>query len=329
MSACVSCGEDSPARERFCPGCGALMPERGAGLIEERKVVTGLFCDLVGSKATAAGADPEDVRAALGPYHARLRTELERYGATVENFIGDAVMAVFGTPAAHEDDAERGRLAEAERLFREAIAGFETQHDATGIGEATSRLAIVTAERGGTAEAGRLTRAAERAERTGAPAFTTASYAAAAQLTQPDAAGGQEAAAVLWERAAQAAITNADYAAAIEHAGNAREMYLQAGKARTAVRVHATAGRPLRLQDRHAEAREQLTAAVQVLRPGHVAPMLRAERDLTRARLAGHHGDPAAAAAAGEARAIACNLRCQPLLDRAEAIEPAEPRVRA
>ena len=70
--------------------------------------MTVLFCDLVGSTARADGADPEDVQATLGPYHARLRTELERYGATVEKFIGDAVMAVFGTPTAHEDDAERG-----------------------------------------------------------------------------------------------------------------------------------------------------------------------------------------------------------------------------
>jgi class 3 adenylate cyclase/tetratricopeptide (TPR) repeat protein len=108
MSACASCGEDSLGGARFCPGCGAPLPERGGGLTEERKVVTVLFCDLVDSTARADGTDPEDVQATLGPYHARLRTELERFGATVEKFIGDAVMAVFGTPVAHEDDAERG-----------------------------------------------------------------------------------------------------------------------------------------------------------------------------------------------------------------------------
>ena len=107
MSACASCGEHSPAGARFCPGCGAPLPERRGGLTEERKVVTVLFCDLVGSTARADGADPEDVQATLGPYHVRLRTELDRFGATVEKFIGDAVMAVFGTPVAHEDDAER------------------------------------------------------------------------------------------------------------------------------------------------------------------------------------------------------------------------------
>jgi len=74
---------------------------------EERKVVTVLFCDLVGFTASSDAADPEDVRSRIRPYHARLRQEIERYGGTVEKFIGDAVMAVFGAPTAHEDDAER------------------------------------------------------------------------------------------------------------------------------------------------------------------------------------------------------------------------------
>jgi class 3 adenylate cyclase/tetratricopeptide (TPR) repeat protein len=74
---------------------------------EERKIVSVLFCDLVGFTAASEAADPEDVRARIRPYHASLRHELERYGGTVEKFIGDAVMAVFGAPVAHEDDPER------------------------------------------------------------------------------------------------------------------------------------------------------------------------------------------------------------------------------
>jgi len=70
-------------------------------------VVTCLFCDLVGFTARAERLDPEDVRALLSPYHARVRSQLERHGGTVEKFIGDAVMAVFGAPVAHEDDPER------------------------------------------------------------------------------------------------------------------------------------------------------------------------------------------------------------------------------
>ena len=69
--------------------------------------MTVLFCDLVGFTAASEAADPEDVRSRIRPYHARLRQEIERYGGTVEKFIGDAVMAVFGAPTAHEDDAER------------------------------------------------------------------------------------------------------------------------------------------------------------------------------------------------------------------------------
>src|ERR671936_806205 len=74
---------------------------------KERKVVTVLFADLVGFTARAEELDPEDVEAILRPYHERLRSELERFGGTVEKFIGDAVMALFGAPVAHEDDPER------------------------------------------------------------------------------------------------------------------------------------------------------------------------------------------------------------------------------
>jgi class 3 adenylate cyclase/tetratricopeptide (TPR) repeat protein len=73
----------------------------------ERKVVTVVFADLAGFTSRAESMDPEDVAALLDPYHARLKSELERFGGTVEKFIGDAVMAVFGAPVAHEDDAER------------------------------------------------------------------------------------------------------------------------------------------------------------------------------------------------------------------------------
>ena len=69
--------------------------------------MTVLFADLVGFTQLAERMDPEDVRGLLGPYHARLRVELERFGGTVEKFIGDAVMALFGAPTAHEDDPER------------------------------------------------------------------------------------------------------------------------------------------------------------------------------------------------------------------------------
>ena len=90
--------------------CGAALAPTAAPAREERKVVTILFTDLVGSTARAEGLDPEDVRAMLSPYYTRLREQIEQRGGTVEKFIGDAVMAVFGAPVAHEDDPLRAVL---------------------------------------------------------------------------------------------------------------------------------------------------------------------------------------------------------------------------
>jgi class 3 adenylate cyclase/tetratricopeptide (TPR) repeat protein len=110
-----------------------------AGSRRERKVVTVLFCDLVGFTSRAESLDPEDVEALLGPYHARVRAELERHGGTVEKFIGDAVMALFGAPVAHEDDPERAvRSALAIRDFA-LDEGLELRIGVT-TGEALVRL---------------------------------------------------------------------------------------------------------------------------------------------------------------------------------------------
>jgi class 3 adenylate cyclase/tetratricopeptide (TPR) repeat protein len=107
MVTCPACGQENPEGFRLCGMCGAALAPATAAAREERKVVTILFTDLVGSTSRAEGLDPEDVRATLSAYYAQLRAELERHGGTVEKFIGDAVMAIFGAPIAHEDDAER------------------------------------------------------------------------------------------------------------------------------------------------------------------------------------------------------------------------------
>ena len=122
MPVCQRCGEDNPARARFCLACAAPLAAQPAARREERKVVSVLFCDLVGFTTRAERLDIEDVRGVLAPYYARLRAELERFGGTVEKFIGDAVMALFGAPAAHEDDPERA--VRAALSIREAIAEF-------------------------------------------------------------------------------------------------------------------------------------------------------------------------------------------------------------
>jgi class 3 adenylate cyclase/tetratricopeptide (TPR) repeat protein len=107
VTTCPNCGEENSERARFCQACGAALQPAPPAALEERKTVSVLFVDLVGFTARSDAADPEDVRATLAPYHARLKSEIERFGGTVEKFIGDAVMAVFGAPTAHEDDAER------------------------------------------------------------------------------------------------------------------------------------------------------------------------------------------------------------------------------
>jgi class 3 adenylate cyclase/tetratricopeptide (TPR) repeat protein len=92
---------------RFCSSCGSPLGATSSSRSEERKVVSVLFADLVGFTDGSERADPEDVRATLSPYFTAVKTEIERFGGSVEKFIGDAVMAVFGAPIAHEDDPER------------------------------------------------------------------------------------------------------------------------------------------------------------------------------------------------------------------------------
>ncbi len=125
MQTCTTCGRENPDDARFCANCGAALDAGAATAREERKVVSVLFADLVGFTSRSEQLDPEDVRATLTPYFARLREELERRGGTVEKFIGDAVMAVFGAPTAHEDDPERA--VRAALAIRDALAEMNEQ----------------------------------------------------------------------------------------------------------------------------------------------------------------------------------------------------------
>jgi class 3 adenylate cyclase len=106
VTACAQCGAELPPDARFCPSCAAPVESRPqpAG---ERKVATVLFADLVGSTELGGSQDPERTRVMLDRFYDSMATEIERAGGTVEKFVGDAVMAAFGAPAVHEDDAER------------------------------------------------------------------------------------------------------------------------------------------------------------------------------------------------------------------------------
>jgi class 3 adenylate cyclase len=153
MPVCGRCGEDNPPRARFCLACAAPLTAPAAPRREERKRVSVLFCDLVGFTSRAERLDVEDVRGLLAPYYQRLRADLEQFAGTVEKFIGDAVMALFGAPVAHEDDPERA--VRAALSIREAIAEFNERdpsldlHVRVGVttGEALGRVSKVIAIR--------------------------------------------------------------------------------------------------------------------------------------------------------------------------------------
>jgi class 3 adenylate cyclase/tetratricopeptide (TPR) repeat protein len=137
---CERCGTENPAPAKFCLECGAsLAAPAAAG--EVRKTVTIVFCDITGSTAFGESTDPESLRAVLARYFDRMKTIVESHGGTVEKFIGDAVMAVFGVPLLHEDDALRALRAAAEMrdalpsLGISARIGVNTGEVVAGTGE--------------------------------------------------------------------------------------------------------------------------------------------------------------------------------------------------
>src|SRR5438270_11976118 len=124
MPVCTSCGHENPEVSKFCGNCAAPR-HAPAPARELRKVVTVVFCDLTGSTALGDRTDPEALRTTMRGYYEQMRAILERHGGTVEKFVGDAVMAVFGVPVAHEDDALRAARAAWE--MRDAVHGLELQ----------------------------------------------------------------------------------------------------------------------------------------------------------------------------------------------------------
>ena len=105
MDACPECGHQNPRTAKFCMECGTPLAIRPFG--QERKIVTALICDVVGSTELGERLDAEDVDRLQRAFHAVARRRIENHGGVVEKFIGDAVVGVFGIPATHEDDPER------------------------------------------------------------------------------------------------------------------------------------------------------------------------------------------------------------------------------
>jgi class 3 adenylate cyclase/tetratricopeptide (TPR) repeat protein len=161
VTVCSSCGREVAADAKFCSECGAPLAASPAR--EQRKTVTVLFCDVAGSTALGESTDPEALRALLARYFERMKAIVEAHGGSVEKFIGDAVMAVFGVPAVHEDDALRACRAAVE--MREALPELGIRGR---IGVCTGEVVTGTEERLATGDAvnvaARLEQAAEPGE---------------------------------------------------------------------------------------------------------------------------------------------------------------------
>jgi class 3 adenylate cyclase/tetratricopeptide (TPR) repeat protein len=158
---CPNCGAPNEPRFKFCGECGTPLPGAEAGAVaasaatpsgqsvgalsptpvSERRLVAVLFADLVGFTALSEKRDPDEVRELLSQYFDTCRQQIGRYGGTVEKFIGDAVMAVWGTPVAQEDDAER-----AVRAALELVQAVRSLGENVGAGDLNARVGVLTGE---------------------------------------------------------------------------------------------------------------------------------------------------------------------------------------
>ncbi len=161
MRACSNCGREIDGDFAFCPHCGS-EPAAASPAREQRKTVTVLFCDVTGSTSLGETLDPERLRALLARYFERMKSIVERHGGTVEKFIGDAVMAVFGVPVVHEDDALRAVRAAVEMRAALPELGVEGR-----IGLMTGEVVTGTEERLATGDAVNVAARLEQAAQPG------------------------------------------------------------------------------------------------------------------------------------------------------------------
>ena len=144
MAECTQCQTENPAEARFCLACGSPLQAQAPIGREVRKTVTVVFSDVTGSTSLGEERDPESVRRVMGRYFEQARAVLERHGGTVEKFIGDAVMAVFGIPTLHEDDALRAVRAAAE--LRERLANLNEELERDWGTRLETRMAVNTGD---------------------------------------------------------------------------------------------------------------------------------------------------------------------------------------
>src|SRR4051794_39876008 len=202
LLACDACGADLPSTAKFCPQCGT--PALGAADRETRRTVTLLFTDVTGSTAMGEQLDAEAYRAVMGRYFTTARTAVERHGGVVEKFVGDAVLAVFGIPEAHEDDALRAVRAadELNHEVAELSVRLTAQLDvrlAIRTGVNTGSVVAGTARAGGSFATGDAVNTAARLEQAagpgeillGATTYALVRDAVVAEATEPFLAKGK------------------------------------------------------------------------------------------------------------------------------------------
>ncbi len=284
---CPSCGAAIVPGARFCLECGVSLTEAAPpgrasvpGAFAERRLVSVLFADLVGFTTLSEHRDPEEVRELLSRYFDRCRSLIERYGGTVEKFIGDAVMAVWGTPVAREDDAERAvraalALTQAVSLLGDEIAMPELRVRA---GVLTGKAAVELGAEGEGMVLGDTVNTASRLHR--------GELARAQELLEPLNADTGWAETTVMAKAARALIMRA--------AGNAQDALPQAREAALAVVDRGQSHAPIEFTEavecafdtgELAVVRE-LLARVDALKPVQLIPLLDAEAMRARARLA-------------------------------------------
>jgi class 3 adenylate cyclase len=201
MTGCPHCGRDNPAGARFCNACGGALGDLDAAR-EVRKTVTVLFCDVVGSTELASRSDPEVMRGMMARFYAAIRAPVERHGGTVEKVIGDALVAVFGIPVVHEDDA-----------LRAVRAALEMRDAVRALGEIQARIGVNTgdvlardATPGESLVVGDAVNVAARLEQAAGPGevlvgeatWALVAHAARGELTPPIAAKGKREPLVAW-----------------------------------------------------------------------------------------------------------------------------------
>jgi class 3 adenylate cyclase/tetratricopeptide (TPR) repeat protein len=167
---CPSCGAANEAEDRFCGECGARLEDEAAAPSApeaERRLVSVLFADLVGFTPLSEDRDPEEVRELLSRYFDATRQVVERYGGTVEKFIGDAVMAVWGTPVAREDDPERAVRAALELV--EVVGALGAEGLALRAGVLTGEAAVTVGAEGQGMVAGDIVNTASRVQAAARP----------------------------------------------------------------------------------------------------------------------------------------------------------------